>query len=110
MAQAALDEGGAQDVLTIPLKGKSLLADYMIIASGTSARQIAALAERLRKALKKHTKTRSHIEGLPDANWVIVDAGDVIIHLFRPEVRDYYRIEALWENEKPASSKTRLTE
>ena len=96
IAKASLDAGGAQDIVSIAIKGQSSLADHMLIASGTSSRHVAALAERLMAQLKRQAKLSSKIEGLPDANWVLVDAGDIIIHIFRPEVRAYYQIEDLW--------------
>lgn len=95
--QKELDEGSAFDVQTFFLGEDNSLADYLLIASGTSTRHVAALAERAAELLKKLGKIKTNIEGLKDANWVLVDGGDFIIHIFRPEVRDYYKIEELFE-------------
>ena len=84
------------DIETIDLKDQSALADYMIVASGTSSRQVIALADKLRDRLSGYGYKDIRVEGQNDGNWVIVDAGDIIIHLFRPEVRDFYQIEKMW--------------
>jgi ribosome silencing factor RsfS/YbeB/iojap len=91
---ASLEDGKAVDVVTIDLAGKTLIADYMVVASGHSARQVAALAEHLVEALPK--KRRVSIEGKAQGDWVLIDAGDVIVHLFRPEIRAYYNLEKMW--------------
>jgi ribosome-associated protein len=93
--EKTLDDGLAEDVVVIDLQGKSSIADYMVIASGRSARQVVALAERLRDAIDVGRK-RPAVEGLPQGDWVLVDAGDVIVQLFRPEVRAYYNLEKMW--------------
>jgi ribosome-associated protein len=93
--EKTLDDGLAEDVVVIDLKGKSSIADYMVIASGRSARQVVSLAERLRETIDKGRK-RPAVEGLPQGDWVLVDAGDVIVQLFRPEVRAYYNLEKMW--------------
>jgi nicotinate-nucleotide adenylyltransferase len=90
---ASLDDGQAVDVVTIDLAGKTLIADYMVIASGRSARQVTALAEHLIEALPKR---RVSVEGRAQGDWVLIDAGDVIVHLFRPEIRAYYNLEKMW--------------
>ncbi|MDD3371380.1 MAG: ribosome silencing factor [Alphaproteobacteria bacterium] len=95
-ALRVLDDRQAQEIATFTLLGRSSLADYMIIASGKTSRQVAALAENLREAFFKMGVRTVHIEGKQDANWVLVDTGDVIVHLFRPEVRTYYGLDALW--------------
>ncbi len=92
----SLDEDQAQDVVSIPLEGKSTIADYMVIASGRSTRQVAAIATHLAERLKKQGHGSPRIEGLPAADWVLLDAGDVIVHLFRPEVRSFYNLERMW--------------
>jgi ribosome-associated protein len=92
----SLDEDQAQDVVSIPLEGKSTIADYMVIASGRSTRQVAAIATKLAERLKKQGHGNPRIEGLPAADWVLIDAGDVIVHLFRPEVRSFYNLERMW--------------
>jgi ribosome-associated protein len=93
--EKTLDDGLAEDVVVIDLQGKSTIADYMVIASGRSARQVVSLAERLREAIDEGRK-RPAVEGLPQGDWVLVDAGDVIVQLFRPEVRAYYNLEKMW--------------
>lgn len=91
-----LDEDQAQDLVTIPLEGKSSIADHMVIASGRSTRQVAAMATKLAERLKKQGHGTPRIEGLPAADWVLIDAGDVVVHLFRPEVRSFYNLERMW--------------
>jgi len=93
--EKTLDDGMAEDIVVIDLNGKSSIADYMVIASGRSARQVVALAERLRDAIDEGRR-RPSVEGLPQGDWVLVDAGDVIVQLFRPEVRSYYNLEKMW--------------
>lgn len=97
-----LDEDKAQDVVFIDLKDKSSVADGLIIASGRSHRHVGALADRLLRTLKEQGYGRARVEGLPSCDWVLIDAGDVIIHLFRPEVRSFYNIEKIWSVEPPA--------
>ena len=92
----SLDDDQAQDVVNIPLEGKSSIADYMIVASGRSTRQVAAIATKLAERLKNGGFGSPRIEGLPAADWVLIDAGDVIVHLFRPEVRSFYNLERMW--------------
>ena len=92
----SLDEDQAQDVVSIPLEGKSTIADHMVIASGRSTRQVAAIATHLAERLKKEGHGSPRIEGLPAADWVLIDAGDVVVHLFRPEVRSFYNLERMW--------------
>lgn len=92
----SLDDDQAQEVITIPLGGKSSIADHMVIASGRSSRQVAAMAQKLAERVKKANGINVRIEGLPVADWVLIDAGDVIVHLFRPEVRSFYNLERMW--------------
>ena len=92
----SLDEDQAQDVVSIPLEGKSSIADHMVIASGRSTRQVAAIATHLAERLKQGGHGNPRIEGLPAADWVLIDAGDVVVHLFRPEVRSFYNLERMW--------------
>ncbi len=92
----SLDDDQAQDVVSIPLEGKSAIADHMIIASGRSNRQVAAIAQKLAERIKHGGFGNARIEGLPAADWVLVDAGDVICHVFRPEVRSFYNLERMW--------------
>lgn len=92
----SLDDDQAQDIISIPLEGKSSIADHMVIASGRSTRQVAAMAQKLAERIKHGGFGHVRIEGLPAADWVLVDAGDVVIHLFRPEVRSFYNLERMW--------------
>lgn len=96
---AQLDDDQAQEVVSIDLAGKSSVADYMVIASGRSTRQVAAMAQKLAERVKREGHGSARIEGLPAADWVLVDAGDVVIHLFRPEVRSFYNLERMWSFE-----------
>ncbi len=96
-ALKVLDERQAQEVVAIPLAGRSSIADYMIIASGKTGRQVAALAEHLNEAFTKAGAGFVLVEGRENANWVLVDAGDIIVHLFQPDVRRYYDLDALWD-------------
>ena len=92
----SLDEDQALDVVSIPLEGKSSIADHMVIASGRSTRQVASMATKLADKLKQQYGRPVRIEGLPAADWVLIDADDVIVHLFRPEVRSFYNLERMW--------------
>ena len=91
-----LEEGQAEEVVTIPLAGRSTIADHMVIASGRSTRQVAALAQRIEAEAKQKLGRSVRIEGLASADWVLIDAKDVIVHLFRPEVRTFYALEKMW--------------
>lgn len=91
-----LDEDQAEDVISIPLADKSSIADHMVIASGRSTRHVSAIADKLAQRIKQEAGRLVRIEGLPNADWVLIDAGDVIIHLFRPEVRSFYNLERMW--------------
>ncbi len=93
---ARLDDDKAQEIVLIDLKGKSPMADSMIVASGRSQRHVGALADHLLRLLKEHGLGKAKVEGLPHCDWVLIDAGDVIVHLFRPEVRTFYNIEKIW--------------
>jgi ribosome-associated protein len=92
----SLDDDQAQAVVSIPLEGKSSVADYMVIASGRSTRQVAAMAQKLAERIKHGGFGRARIEGLPAADWVLIDAGDIVVHVFRPEVRSFYNLERMW--------------
>ena len=101
---ASLDDDQAVDTVTIPLTGKSSIADHMVIASGRSTRQVASMANKLVDRIKAETGRIARVEGLPTADWVLIDAGDVIVHLFRPEVRSFYNLERMWAfGEAPAA-------
>jgi ribosome-associated protein len=91
----SLDDDQAQDVVTIPLEGKSSIADHMVVASGRSSRQVAAMAQKLAERIKQAGRA-ARIEGLPSADWVLIDAEDVVVHIFRPEVRSFYNLERMW--------------
>jgi len=94
---ASLDDSKAENVISIDIQGKSSLGDYMVIASGRSHRHVAAVADHLLKALKDAGLGSARVEGLASADWVLIDAGDVIVHIFRPEVRDFYNLEKMWQ-------------
>ncbi|MGA0605696.1 ribosome silencing factor [Phenylobacterium sp. VNQ135] len=96
---ARLDEDKAQDVVLIDLKGKSPVADALVVASGRSQRHVGAMADHLLRALKEAGYGKCRVEGMPHADWVLIDTGDVIVHLFRPEVRAFYNIEKIWSVE-----------
>jgi ribosome-associated protein len=102
MILARLDDDKAQDVVFIDLKGKSPVADGMVIASGRSHRHVGAMADHLLRALKEAGHGKARVEGLPHCDWVLIDTGDVIIHIFRPEVRNFYNIEKIWSVEPPS--------
>jgi ribosome-associated protein len=93
---ASLDQDGAEDILDIPLAGKSAVADHMVIASGRSTRHVAAMCEKLADKLKHEAGVNARVEGKEAADWVLIDAGDVIVHIFRPEVREFYQLEKMW--------------
>ena len=100
----SLDDDQAQEVVSIPLSGKSSIADHMVIASGRSTRQVASMAQKLTERIKKELGRNVRIEGLPIADWVLIDAEDVIVHLFRPEVRSFYNLERMWAFEESAAA------
>lgn len=91
-----LDQDKAEDIVTIDLRGKSTIADHMVIASGRSTRQVSAMTEKLTDALKQERGVLARVEGKDAGDWVLVDAGDVIVHIFRPEVREFYQLEKMW--------------
>jgi len=102
---ASLEDDQAVETVTIPLAGKSSIADHMVIASGRSTRQVASMAQKLAEKIKAEFHRTARIEGLPNADWVLIDAGDVIVHLFRPEVRSFYNLERMWNfGEAPAAN------
>ena len=92
----SLDDDQALEIVSIPLEGKSNIADHMVIASGRSTRQVAAMATKLAERIKQEFGKSVRLEGLPAADWVLIDADDVIVHLFRPEVRSFYNLERMW--------------
>ena len=99
----SLDDDKAIDVADIDLAGKSSIADFMVVATGSSTRQVGAMANHIREKLKGEGIKGIAIEGLENGDWVLIDAGDVIVHIFRPEVRDFYNIEKLWSEAFPES-------
>ena len=98
--KAGHDEGGrsqkAEETVTIDLRGKSAFSDYMIVTTGRANRHVGAIAENVAKGLKENGIKSIHVEGLPNCDWVLIDSGDVIVHVFRPEVREFYNLERLW--------------
>lgn len=103
MIEQSLEDDKAIDPVVVSLENKSTIADYMIIATGTSQRQVGAMAEHLVEKLKAAGLRTGHIEGKTQGDWVLIDAGDVIVHLFRPEIRALYNLEKLWGRALPAS-------
>jgi ribosome-associated protein len=109
LVMQSLDDDQAVEVISIPLAGKSSIADHMVIASGRSSRQVASMAGKLADKIKQASGKVVRIEGLPVADWVLIDADDVIVHLFRPEVRSFYNLERMWafgDEARPPSSAT----
>ena len=96
LVMQSLDDDQAVETVSIPLAGKSSIADHMVIASGRSTRQVASMAAKLAEKIKAEMGRSPRIEGLPTADWVLIDAGDVIVHIFRPEVRSFYNLEKMW--------------
>ncbi|MEO0983248.1 MAG: ribosome silencing factor [Pseudomonadota bacterium] len=97
-----LQDDKAEDLVVIDLAEKSSIADQMIIASGRSQRHVGALADAVQRHLKEIGAGRARVEGLPNADWVLIDTGDIIVHLFRPEVRAFYNLERIWGAGDPA--------
>ncbi len=102
---SSLYEDKAEDVIPIDLHGKSEMADHMVVASGRSSRQVTAIAEKLMERLKHELGVLCKIEGKEQGDWVLIDAGDVIVHVFRPEVRAFYQLEKMWMDPVPAQTK-----
>ncbi len=100
----SLEDDKAEDIVAIDLRGKSSVTDIMIVASGRSARHVNALADHLVRKLKDHGSGKARVEGMQTCDWVLIDAGDVIVHLFRPEVRSFYNLEKMWSVEPEASA------
>lgn len=101
LIETSLDDDKAQAVTVIEMRGKSSVADHMVIASGTSSRQLASMADHLLQKLKSEGVQDMTVEGLKQGDWVLIDAGDVIVHLFRPEVRSFYNLEKMWGVDLP---------
>jgi ribosome-associated protein len=96
-----LDAAKAEDVAVIDLRGKTSIGDQMVVASGRSQRHVGAVADHLIRKLKDEGFGRARVEGLPQCDWVLIDAGDVIVHVFRPEVREFYNLEKMWSADRP---------
>src|ERR1700690_3233101 len=104
MILSRLDDMKAEETVTIDLRGKSAFSDYMIVTSGRANRQVGAIAENVAKGLKETGIKSVHVEGLPNCDWVLIDSGDVIVHVFRPEVREFYNLERMW-TQSPTAAK-----
>lgn len=107
---AQLDEDQAADPVLIDLAGKSTIADFMIVATGRSSRHVAAMADHVDEKLREAGARPLSVEGKTQGDWVLIDAGDVIVHLFRPEVREFYSIERMWGADSPAGQSTGITQ
>ncbi len=101
---ASLDDDKAEEVVQIDLRGKTEIADHMVICSGRSTRQVTAIAERLAQRVKDEYGYLARAEGKDSGDWVLIDAGDVIVHVFRPEVREFYQLEKMWQPQGDAAS------
>ena len=99
-----LDDAKAEDVAVIDLKGKTSIGDFMVIATGRSDRHVNAVAEQILQALKDEGHERVRVEGQPQCDWVLIDIGDIIVHVFRPEVREFYNLEKMWSAERPSDA------
>ncbi|WP_460449620.1 ribosome silencing factor [Alsobacter sp. SYSU BS001988] len=97
-----LDDAKAEDTVSIDLTGKTSLADAMIVTSGRSNRHVGSIADRVIEGLKERGRKDIRVEGMPHCDWVLIDAGDVIVHVFRPEVRHFYNLEKMWGGDRPA--------
>lgn len=102
----SLDDNKAENIVTIDLTGKSAIADAMVVASGRSQRHVGAVADHLLKRLKELGQKNIRVEGTTTADWILVDAGDVIVHIFRPEVREFYNLEKMWTVDVETSNAT----
>ncbi|WP_419816884.1 ribosome silencing factor [Glacieibacterium sp.] len=100
----SLEDDQAVEVVSLPLVGKTSIADHMVIASGRSSRQVASMAGKIAERIKAELRREVRIEGLPTADWVLIDAQDVIVHLFKPEVRTFYNLEKMWAFDGPSGS------
>jgi ribosome-associated protein len=98
-----LDNMKAEDTITIDLRAESAIADYMVVTSGRSNRHVGAVAEQVLEDLRGAGLSGLRVEGLPHCDWVLIDAGDVIVHVFRPEVRAFYNLEKMWSRGRPAT-------
>jgi ribosome-associated protein len=101
IVQHALDDAKAENIVTIDLNGKTSIGDFMVVASGRSQRHVGAIADQLVKTLKEEGFGRARVEGMPQCDWVLIDTGDVVVHIFRPEVREFYNLEKMWSADRP---------
>jgi ribosome-associated protein len=104
MVMSCLEDAKAEDVVSIDLIGRTTLADFMIIATGRSTTHVGAIADRVVKACRDAGLKAPRVEGQPHNDWVLIDAGDAIVHIFRPEIRQFYNLEKLWSPERPAEA------
>jgi ribosome-associated protein len=104
---ARLEDMKAEETITIDLRGKSSISDYMIVTTGRANRHVGAIAENVARSLKEHGISSPHVEGLPNCDWVLIDSGDVIVHVFRPEVREFYNLEKMWTSDKQSTKAPR---
>ncbi len=107
LVRDSLDDMKAEDLVEIDLAGRTSIADAMVVATGRSDRHVGAIADRLLKDLKDKGCGTARVEGLPACDWVLIDAGDVIVHVFRPEVRGFYNLEKMWGTDRPAEPSDR---
>ena len=103
---AWLDDAKAENIVTIDIRGKSSIGDYMIVATGRSDRHVGAIADQVQKKLKETGHGHAKVEGQPQCDWVLIDAGAIIVHVFRPEVREFYNLEKMWSAERPPEPTT----
>lgn len=101
-----LEDAKAEKIVTIEIRGKSSIGDYMVVASGRNDRHVGAIAEQIQEKFKKAGYSGVRLEGKDNCDWVLVDAGDIIVHVFRPEVREFYNIEKMWQAERPLDPST----
>jgi ribosome-associated protein len=102
-----LDDAKAENAVAIDLRGKTSLADHMVIASGRSDRHVGAIAEQILQRLKDDGHGNARVEGMPLCEWVLIDAGDVIVHVFKPEIRGFYNLEKMWSGDRPDETSRR---
>ena len=109
LARVSLDDMKAEDVVEIDLVGRTSIADTMVIATGRSQRHVGSIADKIVQSLKDHGFGRVRVEGMPACDWVLIDAGDLIVHVFRPEVRGFYNLEKMWGVDRPTERPADLT-
>jgi ribosome-associated protein len=103
---AWLDDAKAENLVAIDIRNKSSIGDYMVIASGRSDRQVGAIADQVQRKLKQAGHGRVRIEGQPQCDWVLIDVGAIVVHVFRPEVREFYNLEKMWSADRPSDDAT----